>query len=179
MHFCIMPLLLLLHSTQTSRLGCLFFIFIYLTRLHLRHVLKTIKGNGVVYRIPWNWEVIAPVNLYEQVSLFPKEYKKVPLLSGFTYVCTRSSIFFPGLLTSLGIVMLFFCFFLLACLVIQAKMYEAFFSEFLSQEWSLGVILWHWELEPWAGKKHPSRKWYTPQHKPAQKILTKFFRKYC
>lgn len=58
-------------------------------------------------------------------------------------------------------------------------MYEAFFAVFVNKPWSLGVMVWNYELERHAGKKLPLRKGYTPQNKPALRVLRKYFAKLC
>lgn len=61
-------------------------------------------------------------------------------------------------------------------LEIQALMYEALLSAFMKPKWSLGVILYDWLAQPDAGKSHPSIQQYTPQNKPAQKVMAKYFK---
>lgn len=57
-------------------------------------------------------------------------------------------------------------------------MYEGFFNAFMPKSWCQGIILWHWELDPNAGKIGASRAGYTPQNKPALKIMIKYFKKF-
>lgn len=84
------------------------------------------KGQGVVYRVPFNWKVKAPINYWEQV-----------------------------------------------------KMYEGILNAFMPKPWCLGVIMWNWELQPWAGTSWPLNGGYTPQNKPALNVMKRFFfRKY-
>lgn len=61
----------------------------------------------------------------------------------------------------------------------QSKFYEAFLSTFLMKKWSLGVMVWNYELDPNAGKAGPTLKSYTPQNKPAQEVLRRFYEKAC
>lgn len=60
----------------------------------------------------------------------------------------------------------------------QTRMYRIFTSVFLSQRWSLGMIFWHWEPIPNAGRTY-ARKGYTPQGKPALTVMTRSFKRYC
>lgn len=62
---------------------------------------------------------------------------------------------------------------------VQVKMYEAFFSTFVAKPWSLGVMVWNYELNPNAGRYGVLRKGYTPQNKPAIHVLRKYFRRLC
>lgn len=60
----------------------------------------------------------------------------------------------------------------------QVKMYEGLLNAFMAPAWSKGVILWNWELWPEAGIGPPANKWYTPQNKPAERVMTRIFKKY-
>lgn len=55
----------------------------------------------------------------------------------------------------------------------QAKMYEGILKAFMPKPWCMGVLLWHWELDPnpfpWSG--------YTPQGKLAEEVMTNYFNK--
>lgn len=62
---------------------------------------------------------------------------------------------------------------------IQALIYEALFRAFLKPDWSIGVILYEWDARPNAGKSGALRKQFTPQHKPAQKVMTRWFKEVC
>lgn len=56
----------------------------------------------------------------------------------------------------------------------QSNMYEAVLDVFLNSWWCRGIHVWNWEISPTvpAGDKG-----YTPQGKPALKVLTKYFKK--
>lgn len=60
----------------------------------------------------------------------------------------------------------------------QTKMYDAFTRVFMARDWSLGVIFWHWDLDPDAGRTH-SKLLYTPQQKPALRVVRKRFYAKC
>lgn len=105
-------LLILLVKVRPSRkLTPVFFFFSF-------------KGDGVVYRVPWQWNVGAPLNYHEQV-----------------------------------------------------KMYEGILGAFMPRKWCVGVMLWHWELDPEAGKYGATLTGYTPQNKPALKVMKKFYKR--
>jgi glycosyl hydrolase family 113 len=58
----------------------------------------------------------------------------------------------------------------------QANCYEAFFQTFWDKEWFAGVHFWEWQT----GRRHNSDKKninFTPQQKPAENIMTKWFAK--
>lgn len=61
----------------------------------------------------------------------------------------------------------------------QLKFYDAFFATFVNKPWSLGVMVWHYELEPFAGKSGPTKVGYTPQNKPALQTMKKYFNRLC
>ena len=52
---------------------------------------------------------------------------------------------------------------------IQAKCYEAFFQTVWEEPWLAGVYWWKWDTNVRAGGKH--NRQFTPQNKPAQKII--------
>ena len=54
-------------------------------------------------------------------------------------------------------------------------MYEGILGAFMPQRWCKGVMLWNWELRPDAGKFFPGKVGYTPQNKPAMKILKQHY----
>lgn len=58
----------------------------------------------------------------------------------------------------------------------QVKIYEGLLGAFMSPNWCMGVILWDWDARPNAGKSLPSIQTYTPQNKPALKVMTRFFK---
>lgn len=62
---------------------------------------------------------------------------------------------------------------------IQALIYEALFKAFLTPDWSLGVMLYEWDARPNAGKTSKLKKQFTPQNKPALKVMTKWFKQEC
>ncbi|CAN8070048.1 unnamed protein product [Agarophyton chilense] len=80
------------------------------------------KGDGVVYRVPWDWKVNAPVNFDD-----------------------------------------------------QAKMYEGICNAFSDGRWVGGILFWNWELQPNAGTYYPTAEDYTPQNKPAQQVMRRYF----
>lgn len=55
----------------------------------------------------------------------------------------------------------------------QANCYHALFQAFLGKPWFAGLFFWNWQTNPAAGG--PGDLGYTPQNKPAQEILRKFF----
>jgi hypothetical protein len=59
---------------------------------------------------------------------------------------------------------------------VQANCYEAFFRTFWHKEWFAGVYFWKWfpNLEK---VPHYEEKDFTPQQRPAEKILAKWFNK--
>lgn len=52
-------------------------------------------------------------------------------------------------------------------------MYKAFTTAFMGRSWNLGAIFWHWEMDSM------DVGGYTPQGKPAEKILQSVFKTYC
>lgn len=64
-------------------------------------------------------------------------------------------------------------------LSIQSLIYESLFRAFLTPDWSLGVLLYEWDARPTAGKSGALRKQFTPQNKPAEKVMTRWFKKEC
>lgn len=58
----------------------------------------------------------------------------------------------------------------------QAKIYEGLLNAFMTQQWCKGVILYSWDARPNAGRTLPSLRDYTPQGKPALKIMKKYFK---
>lgn len=58
------------------------------------------------------------------------------------------------------------------------KMYNIFLSVFLKQKWALGAFVWHYEID-----RHAGKTWridgYTPQDKPAQWVMKRYFKKFC
>lgn len=60
----------------------------------------------------------------------------------------------------------------------QTKMYNAFTKVFFAKSWNIGIVFWHWDLDPKAGFTH-SKDLYTPQDKPALRIVQKRFRAKC
>lgn len=60
----------------------------------------------------------------------------------------------------------------------QMKMYEAFMAAFMTKPWSLGAMIWHYELDMNVGRSWAKEK-YTPQNKPAQWVMKRYFKKYC
>jgi len=52
---------------------------------------------------------------------------------------------------------------------IQAKCYKAFFETIWKEPWLAGVYWWKWDTSVHAGGEH--NRQFTPQNKPAQKIL--------
>lgn len=58
----------------------------------------------------------------------------------------------------------------------QAIYYKGFLSAFLSKSWCIGVNIWNWEANPDAGMPGTEEEtWYTPQNKPAERIVTSYF----
>ncbi|MDD5633736.1 MAG: hypothetical protein PHW46_00475 [Candidatus Omnitrophica bacterium] len=57
---------------------------------------------------------------------------------------------------------------------IQAKCYEAFFDTMWGCPWLSGVYWWRWDTNSYAGGKH--NRDFSPQNKPAQKILEKYYK---
>ena len=55
----------------------------------------------------------------------------------------------------------------------QANCYDAVLQAFSGKPWFAGLFFWNWEPKPTAGG--PGNLGYTPQNKPAQEILRKFF----
>lgn len=64
-------------------------------------------------------------------------------------------------------------------LLVQRVVYEAIFRAFMKKKWSLGVILYEWDARPDAGKRAPTDRLFTPQNKPAQKVMKRWFAKMC
>ena len=58
----------------------------------------------------------------------------------------------------------------------QAKCYAAFFETVWDQTWLAGVYWWKWDTNIQAGGKH--NRQFTPQNKPAQKILEANYKNY-
>lgn len=61
----------------------------------------------------------------------------------------------------------------------QVKIYEGLFNAFMCPQWSMGIMLYNWEARPIAGYSGPSLKGYTPQGKPAFKVMLKYFNRNC
>ncbi len=64
------------------------------------------------------------------------------------------------------------------CFKTQANCYEAFFQTFWDKEWFAGVHFWQWQTSHGRKKsKKEERKniSFTPQNKPAENIMTKWF----
>ncbi|MEX0869985.1 MAG: hypothetical protein WDZ39_00975 [Candidatus Spechtbacterales bacterium] len=57
---------------------------------------------------------------------------------------------------------------------VQANAYDALFSYWDEQNFMVGVHLWNWRTDPNAGGEGNTR--YTPQNKPAQDVMTRWFR---
>ncbi|MFK7784665.1 MAG: glycoside hydrolase TIM-barrel-like domain-containing protein [Crocinitomicaceae bacterium] len=55
----------------------------------------------------------------------------------------------------------------------QETGYSAFFNTVWKEEWMLGGFLWKWHFSDGAGGENNTR--YTPQNKPAQKIVKAFY----
>ncbi len=55
----------------------------------------------------------------------------------------------------------------------QANLYEGLFSYWQNRPYFAGVQLWNWSSDPNAG--WPGNIDYTPQHKPAQDVMTQWF----
>ncbi len=55
----------------------------------------------------------------------------------------------------------------------QADCYTALLSQCANRSWFAGVFWWMWETNPNAGG--PTDKGHTPQHKPAEQILTDYY----
>lgn len=60
----------------------------------------------------------------------------------------------------------------------QAKMYEGLLSAFMPKPWCAGVILWNWEIHPYANTREPGPRDYTPQNKMAMHIMKRHFAKW-
>ncbi len=56
----------------------------------------------------------------------------------------------------------------------QANAYQAALETFWDRRWLAGFFWWNWEIDPNAGG--PNDRGYTPQQKPAEQILTAFYR---
>jgi hypothetical protein len=56
----------------------------------------------------------------------------------------------------------------------QANLYTALFSYWNNESDVAGVMMWQWETNPDTGGE--GHTYYTPQHKPAEKVLTKWFK---
>lgn len=84
------------------------------------------KGEGVVYREPWNYDAYASTDFYE-----------------------------------------------------QQKIYEGLLAAFMPKSWCKGVIFYNWEIEPSAGRDWPTVQGYTPQNKPAVRVMARYWRKYA
>jgi hypothetical protein len=78
------------------------------------------------------------------------------------------------------------------CLECQARYYEAFFKAVLcnpdAHEWFGGVYWWKWSSDPnpWSddgavgnNRASGNNSDFFPQHKPAEKVLTKYYREGC
>ena len=59
---------------------------------------------------------------------------------------------------------------------IQAKCYEAFFQTVWNEPWFAGVYWWKWDTNVKAGGEH--NRQFTPQNKPAQKIIEANYKGY-
>ncbi|MHC4715865.1 MAG: glycoside hydrolase family 113 [Planctomycetota bacterium] len=56
----------------------------------------------------------------------------------------------------------------------QAECYEALFSELWEKrDWLEGLYLWNWEVDP--DPTWEADNWYTPQGKPAEAVLDKYY----
>ncbi|NKB71357.1 MAG: hypothetical protein GKR89_30145 [Candidatus Latescibacteria bacterium] len=55
----------------------------------------------------------------------------------------------------------------------QARCYQAILSTFWEQPWFYGMYWWRWYSDPRRGGSHDSD--FTPQNKPAEKILTQWY----
>ncbi len=63
-----------------------------------------------------------------------------------------------------------------ANLEIQAKCYESFFETIWGSPWLAGVYWWKWGTNIYSGGKH--NRQFTPQNKPAEKILEARYKDY-
>ncbi len=59
---------------------------------------------------------------------------------------------------------------------IQAKCYEAFFETIWNKDWLAGVYWWKWDTNTSAGGEH--NRQFTPQNKPAQRIIEANYKGY-
>ncbi|MFH1878418.1 MAG: hypothetical protein ABH883_06400, partial [Candidatus Omnitrophota bacterium] len=59
---------------------------------------------------------------------------------------------------------------------IQAKCYKAFFETIWRQSWFAGVYWWKWDTNTRAGGRH--NRQFTPQNKPAQRIIERHYLDY-
>jgi len=57
---------------------------------------------------------------------------------------------------------------------IQAKCYEAFFKAVWNEPWMAGAYWWKWDTNVHAGGLH--NRQFTPQNKPAEKIIAKHYK---
>lgn len=55
----------------------------------------------------------------------------------------------------------------------QADCYEALFQVFFQKDWFRGLYIWNWELDPDAGG--PNDTGYTPQNKPSEEVLRRWY----
>lgn len=126
-------------------------------------VIDYFTGNGLSYFEPWEWNGNAPLSYEDQVrflfsiclfmmTVLGTERSNTCARSLFTNMCEHSG---------------------------QVKFYEAFFATFMPKPWNLGVMLWHYELDPSAGQNGPTLIGYTPQNKPAVEVLRKYYKTYC
>jgi hypothetical protein len=60
-------------------------------------------------------------------------------------------------------------------LKLQADCYEALFKTFWDKKWFYGVYWWRWGTSVKFGG--PNRRGYTPQNKPAQAIIKRWYKK--
>jgi hypothetical protein len=60
---------------------------------------------------------------------------------------------------------------------LQADCYRAALSILYYRSWCRGLYWWYWETSPYAGGK--TNRDFTPQHKPAESVLSSWYKKPC
>lgn len=126
------------------------------------------SGGNINYHRPWAWTAEGPHDTIVQVSFFilsiipPWESHWIPNSVSFKLCLCR--------VVNMNVFLFLYR--------LQRVMYEAFLSSFLSKPWSLGVMIWHYELNVNAGLTY-AKLGYTPQNKPAQWVMKRYFKSYC
>lgn len=101
---------------------------------------------------------------YADIHNLSVKYNKPVLFTEIGYVSTNNSLIDPGAAKAYGGAVND---------TIQANAYQALFQYWNNYSFMHGVALWAWNSNPYYGG--PSSTGYTPQNKPAEQVMKKFF----